>query len=99
MHRRDFFRATAIPLGLSMLAAGSRTARCNALAEEAGPMLGINASLGGKGVFPADNPWNTDISRMPVDPQSDQLIAGIGLDKHLHPDFGTVYQGAPMGIP
>jgi hypothetical protein len=27
------------------------------------------------------------------------LIAGIGLDKHLHPDFGTTYQGQPFGYP
>lgn len=61
--------------------------------------LGPNASLGGRRVFPADNPWNTDISREPVDPRSDILIAGIGLAKGLHPEFGTVYQGAPNGIP
>jgi hypothetical protein len=34
-----------------------------------------------------------------VDPVSDALIASIGVDKPLHPDFGTVYDGAPMGIP
>jgi hypothetical protein len=27
------------------------------------------------------------------------LVASIGLEKHLHPDFGTVYRGAPLGIP
>jgi hypothetical protein len=61
--------------------------------------LGVGASLGGKRLFPADNPWNQDISREPVDPNSARLIASIGLDKPLHPDFGTVYQGAPNGIP
>lgn len=61
--------------------------------------LGPGASLGGKRVFPADNPWNQDISELPADPNSDALIRSIGLDKHLHPDFGTVYQGAPVGIP
>jgi hypothetical protein len=34
-----------------------------------------------------------------VDPNSDNLIAGIGLNTNLHPDFGTVYNGAPNGIP
>jgi hypothetical protein len=68
--------------------------------EKAGvPKLGTNTSLGGKRVFPTDNPWNTDISQAPVDPHSDALVASIGLDKHLHPDFGTVYKGAPLGIP
>ena len=36
---------------------------------------------------------------MPVDPNSANLIASIGLNTGLHPDFGTVYNGAPNGIP
>lgn len=54
---------------------------------------------GGVQVFPADNPWNTDISAEPVDPDSDNLIGSIGNDVHLHPDFGTVWNGSPIGIP
>src|SRR5207302_3066140 len=61
--------------------------------------LGPGAALGGRRLFPDDNPWNQDISREPVDPNSDTLIASIGRDRPLHPDFGTVYQGAPGGIP
>ena len=61
--------------------------------------LGKNASLGGRVPFPADNPWNTDISAEPVDSNSDRLIASIGLSTGLHPDFGTVWEGAPIGIP
>jgi hypothetical protein len=49
--------------------------------------------------FPADNPWNTDISTAPVDPSSATLIASIGATRGLHPDFGTVWEGAPNGIP
>ena len=63
------------------------------------PRLGANADLGGRRLFPADNPWNQDVSKLPVDPNSDVLIASIGRDKPLHPDFGTVYNGAPNGIP
>ncbi|HEX8136168.1 MAG TPA: hypothetical protein VF544_01130 [Pyrinomonadaceae bacterium] len=63
------------------------------------PDLGPGASLHGKRVFPADNPWNQDISQMPVDPNSANLIASIGLDAGLHPDFGTTWAGAPNGIP
>lgn len=63
------------------------------------PDLGPGASLHGKQLFPPDNPWNQDISTMPVDPNSDNLIASIGLNTGLHPDFGTVYNGAPNGIP
>jgi hypothetical protein len=63
------------------------------------PDLGANASLRGKRIFPADNPWNQDISAAPVDPNSDNLIASVGLGTTLHPDFGTTYEGAPNGIP
>jgi len=63
------------------------------------PDLGPGASLHGKQLFPPDNPWNEDISNTPVDPNSDNLIAGIGLNTNLHPDFGTVWDGAPNGIP
>lgn len=61
--------------------------------------LGANASLGGKRLLPDDNPWNQDVSKEPIDPNSDQIIASIGANRPLHPDFGTVYQGAPSGIP
>jgi hypothetical protein len=63
------------------------------------PAPGTGASLAGKQVFPADNPWNTDISSQPVDPNSVALIASIGMSTGLHPDFGTVWNGAPNGIP
>jgi hypothetical protein len=61
--------------------------------------LGAGVSLNGRRVFPPDNPWNQDISREPVDPDSDQLIASIGTDLSLHPDFGSTYEGEPWGIP
>ena len=65
-----------------------------------GPVsYGPGASLSGRRPFPDDNPWNQDISREPVDPGSAALIASIGLDRGLHPDFGTVWNGAPNGIP
>ena len=63
------------------------------------PDLGAGASLHGNVPFPADNPWNQDISNAPVDPNSNNLIASIGNSVNLHPDFGTVWNGAPNGIP
>ena len=63
------------------------------------PELGIGASLHGKQLFPSDNAWNEDVSNAPVDPNSANLIAGMGLNTGLHPDFGTVWNGAPNGIP
>src|SRR5713101_7575771 len=32
-------------------------------------------------VFPPDNPWNEDISKLPVRPDSAKLIASVGPDK------------------
>ena len=62
--------------------------------------LGAGASLNGAVPFPADNAWNSDISKAPVDPNSGNLIAAIGLSHGLHPDFGSgLYDGAPIGIP
>src|SRR5262245_33510210 len=62
------------------------------------PGLGPLASLAGYRPFPADNAWNRDVSGDPVDPNSATLIASCGI-RNLHPDFGTVWNGAPIGIP
>lgn len=67
-------------------------------APAAEPGLGEGASLNGRRPFPTDNPWNRDVSADPVDAGSDALIAACGL-RNLHPDFGTVWNGAPIGIP
>ena len=62
--------------------------------------LGAGADLHGAIPFPSDNAWNTDISASPVDPNSANLIASIGVDGGLFPDFGSgLYDGAPIGIP
>lgn len=47
-------------------------------------------------MFPASNVWNRDISRLPVARDSAQMIRAIGLNRGLHPDFGS-YSG--YGIP
>ncbi len=65
-----------------------------------GASLGMGASLNGAIPFPADNPWNTDISRAEVDPNSANLINSIGAGKGLYRDFGSgTWQGARIGIP
>ncbi len=50
-------------------------------------------------IFPADNPWNQPVQGLPVAKDSARLIASIGLGSPVHPDFGTVYDRAPNGIP
>jgi hypothetical protein len=50
--------------------------------------------------FPADNAWNTNVSAMPVDPNSANILATIDIGNGLHPDFGAgYYQGVSIGIP
>ncbi len=56
-------------------------------------------TIAGCPVFPADNVWNTPIDNLPVDPNSSAYISSIGATTGLHPDFGTVWEGAPIGIP
>lgn len=58
------------------------------------PPLGGDCS-----VFPADSPWNQDVSALPVHPNSDVYIDAIGRNSRVHPDFGTEWEGAPIGIP
>ena len=70
--------------------------------QDAGPNVtpqGALPTIGGCQIFPADNPWNTDISKLPVHPQSDAFIDSIGRTGTLHPDFGTEWEGAPNGVP
>jgi hypothetical protein len=51
-------------------------------------------------VFPANNPWNQRVDKLPVAKNSANLIAAIGLGDPVHPDFGSgVYNGEPIGIP
>jgi hypothetical protein len=50
-------------------------------------------------VFPADNAWNQRVDHLPVAKNSARLIASIGLGDPVHADFGTVFAGAPNGIP
>ncbi|MBM3462327.1 MAG: hypothetical protein FJX76_09520 [Armatimonadetes bacterium] len=41
-------------------------------------------------IFPADNPWNTDISSFPVHPNSSNYLAHMNAaTRTLHPDFGA----------
>jgi hypothetical protein len=52
-------------------------------------------------VFPADNVWHANISKLPVDRHSAEWVKHIGRSLDLHPDFGPSYgaQPVPYGIP
>jgi hypothetical protein len=60
---------------------------------------GTPPRLAGCQILPSDNPFNQPVNRLPVAADSQQILARIGLEAHVHPDFGTVYAGAPNGIP
>jgi len=55
--------------------------------------------IAGCRIFPADNMWNTAIDSTPLHDRSADYIASIGADTGLHCDFGTVWEGQPIGIP
>jgi hypothetical protein len=52
-------------------------------------------------LFPADNAWHADVSKLPVHPRSSAWITSMGgPGRRLHPDFGPAGPGEqPYGIP
>ena len=50
-------------------------------------------------IFPADNPWNQAVTNASVHARSDDYLSSLGIDRDMHPDFGTEYEGEPNGIP
>jgi hypothetical protein len=69
------------------------------------PVRPARATLLGTNLFPADNPWNQNISQAPVATNSAAIMSGIiGTygNGRFHPDFGQDYQtpSTPLyGIP
>ena len=65
-----------------------------------GMSLGQGASLNGFVPFSTNNLWNTDVSALPVDPNSANIINFIGSTVTLHPDFGAgTFHNQTLGIP
>lgn len=58
----------------------------------------LKTSLGDLSIFPPNNPWNLDVSKFPTHSNSDLFISRMAPGKPLHPDFGTVWRGAPIGM-
>src|SRR5437764_1198614 len=83
--RRAIFVRAGLALGGLALASA-----VPAWAQSSTVEAGSPQSLGGRVPFPNSNAWNTDTSGLPVDPNSANLLASIGLKTGLHPDFGTV---------
>ena len=87
LRHRLAFAAVAVAL----LGAGA------ALAAAASYPFGTGT--GGCEVFPPDNAWHENISRLPVSPLSNAYIASIGAGLDLHPDFGSnLTYGIPYAV-
>jgi hypothetical protein len=57
-------------------------------------------TIGGCQVFPADNPWNQDVSGLAVNPANATYLASMNPTKALHADWGDYAQnGDYFGIP
>jgi hypothetical protein len=74
-----------------------------ALAATAATAIGAGSSrprVGGCTLFPANNPWNQRVDKLPVARNSDAIVQSIGPGKGMHADFGSgLYNGGPIGIP
>jgi hypothetical protein len=84
----------AFVVAFSCIAGFAQSGTCHGL------NLGPGASLNGFVPFQSSSLWNTDISALPADTNSDNIITYIGSTATLHPDFGAgLYQGQTIGIP
>src|SRR5262249_12248606 len=57
-------------------------------------------TIGGCGVLPADNIWNTPVDTLPVSASSAAYVNPIGASSPAHADFGSgTWNGGPIGMP
>ncbi|MCA1825567.1 MAG: hypothetical protein LC689_01345 [Myxococcales bacterium] len=65
---------------------------------DAGPVAAPGPTLAGCPMFPLDNPWNADVSMLPVDPHSADYLAFMGAASlKVQPGFGGPY-GMPVNV-
>ena len=92
--RRAMLAVAVAVVSLFSVAALGQAGTCS------GMTVGQLTSLNGFVPFPGDNLWNTDISALPVDPNSANIINFIGSTVTLHPDFGAgQIKNQTIGIP
>jgi hypothetical protein len=94
-------RLAALLLTVALVAAGSSAAAGPAPVPGPERAAGVVPVAGTScPVFPADNYWNTDIRKLPVDTRSTGWLSHMSTDRNLHPDFGPSYGDGPnYGIP
>jgi hypothetical protein len=94
-YRRSWLGVCVLILAATAPTPGAQDA--SSAGKPHGPHL--KTKFGDLEIFPHDNPWNQDISKLKVHANSRDYVTSIGLEKGLHPCFGTVWNGAPNGIP
>jgi hypothetical protein len=67
----------------------AETAGAPTIEADKGIPLPTVPMVGSCGIFPADDPWNADVSAYPLNPNSAAYVASIGAGGHLHPDYGS----------
>lgn len=104
VHVRDTAKAGEAKINLSLVQAGL-TARLPLPFRIAPPMVPkpsgpvtvpATTASSACAIFPANNPWNQDISKALVHWNSGAYVSAIGLTHTLHPDFG---ENQGYGIP
>ena len=93
--------ATAAPSNAAATAAARLTLtpshRLPSPSHATTPQATSLTKIGGCQVFPPNNPWNENVSKLPVNPNSAAYIASIDSTRQfLHPDFGS---NPTYGIP
>jgi hypothetical protein len=89
------FALTATALALSTTSALAGAADAASVAKKPAPVAGGSLEPACQ-ILPAEDPLNQEIADAPVNPNSANYVASIGLSAHLHPDFGT---NPSYGIP
>jgi hypothetical protein len=92
---------TAGASGAAGTAGTGKDSGASGASGSAGSPPGGGPMIGGCPIFPADNPWNRDVSADPIDADSNAIIANINANggKTVHPDFGrTLTYGIPYVV-
>jgi hypothetical protein len=85
--------STALPSPTGSLAPSASARPSASVAPSAAPTAASPCPI-----FPASNVWNKPVAALPVAANSSQMIAAIGLDAYLHPDFDAVGDGIPYNV-
>src|SRR5208283_2333581 len=87
-----------LPLILASAPVAAGTARSAPVARATSPKGPPVPGAPNCQMFPADNVWNTDISKLPVNKHSATWMANMDASTtNLHPDFGPDEGGYPYG--